>query len=116
MSDALIVVPQSLIPDQPILPLDSVVKSLRSGIPDTEWMLREIEKQDGWFRFPPFITNIIRNLKLESYPLLYVSEGAIAGAMLKGFMDDEEIKQFNADLEAALSRSWTASAMPRLPA
>lgn len=100
MSDTLISAPSQL-PVRPILSLESVVKSLGEGIPDTEWMLREIEKQDGWFRFPPFITNIIRNLKLESYPLLYVSEGAIAGAMLKGFMSNEELKQLNADLESA---------------
>lgn len=88
-------------PSQPALPLDSVVGSLRSGIPDTEWMLREIEKQQGWFRFPSFINNAITNLKLASYPLLYVSEGAIAGAFLKGFMSSEEIQQFNTEIEAA---------------
>jgi hypothetical protein len=85
----------------PILPLDSVVKSLRSGIPDVEWMLKEIESQEGWFRFPPFITNVITNLRLESYPLLYVSESAMAAILLKGFMTDEELQQFNTDAEAA---------------
>jgi hypothetical protein len=64
-------------------------------------MLREIEKQDGWFRLPPFISNAIKNLNLTPYPLLYVSEGAIAGALLKGFMSADEIQQFNADIEAA---------------
>lgn len=85
----------------PILPLESVVECLRSGIPDAEWMIREIESQDGWFRFPSFITNVITNLRLESYPLLYISEGAIVGALLKGFMTSEELIQFNADAESA---------------
>lgn len=85
----------------PILPLESVVECLRSGIQDAEWMIREIESQDGWFRFPSFITNVITNLRLESYPLLYISEGAIVGALLKGFMTSEELIQFNADAESA---------------
>lgn len=85
----------------PILPLESVVECLRSGIPDAEWMIREIESQDGWFRFPSFIANAITNLRLESYPLLYISEGAIVGALLKGFMTSEELMQFNADAESA---------------
>lgn len=70
MTDSHVVTPFVLPPSQPLLPLDLVVDSLRSGIPDAEWMLREIESQDGWFRFPPFISAIITNLRLESYPLL----------------------------------------------
>lgn len=97
----LVLTQQPPLPNQPVLPLDSVVSSLRSGVPDAEWMLREIEKQDGWFRLPSFISSVITNLKLEPYPLLYVSEGAMVGAFLRGFMSTEEITQFNADADAA---------------
>lgn len=86
---------------KPLLPLDSVVDSLRSSIPDVEWMLGEIESQHGWFRFPAFLANGIKNLKIQSYPLLYTNERAITGAFLKGFLDDAEILELGAELEAA---------------
>lgn len=86
---------------QPILPLDSIVDSLRSGIPDVEWMLGEIESQQGWFRFPPFIAKSIENLKIQSYPILYTNERAIAAVFLKGFLDDVQIRELNTELEEA---------------
>lgn len=80
---------------------DSVLDALRSGIPDAEWLLRQIESEQGWLRFPAYLSNVITNLKLENYPLLYASESAIAAMLLRGWMNDEEIKQFNAEIEAA---------------
>ena len=43
---------------------DAVVDIFRSGIPDTEWLLGQIESEHGWFRFPPYFSNLITNLKL----------------------------------------------------
>ena len=80
---------------------DSVLVALRSGIPDAEWLLGQIESQQGWFRFPLFLSNIITNLKIESYPLLYSSESAIAAMLMKGFLDDGQIKSLNQELESA---------------
>ncbi len=80
---------------------DGVLDVMKFGIPDAEWLLGEIESQNGWFRFPAYLTKIIKNLKIESYPLLYVSEKAMAYMFLRGWMTDEEIKQLNAELEAA---------------
>lgn len=101
MSVAPLVTKSVLEPSQPLLPLDSVVDSLRSSIPDVEWMLGEIESQQGWFRFPSFIANGIENLKIQSYPLLYTNERAIAAVFLKGFLDDDQIRELNAELETA---------------
>lgn len=64
-------------------------------------MLKEIESQQGWFRFPPVIAKNIENLKIQSYPLLYTNERAIATVFLKGFMDDGEIREFCDELEQA---------------
>lgn len=88
-------------PSEPVLPLGSVVGTLRSGMADTEWLLGEIESQEGWFRFPPFFTNAIRNLRIEGYPLLYTNEASISVVLLKGFMTDEEIREFCAEMDAA---------------
>ncbi len=84
-----------------LISLDSVVDSLRFSIPDAEWLLRQIESKQGWFRFPPYLANVITNLKIESYPLLYANEQAIVTIFLKGFMTDEEIKDFCSEADAA---------------
>lgn len=64
-------------------------------------MLGKIESQQGWFRFPAFMANSIENLKIQGYPLLYTNERAIAAVFLKGFMNDDEIREFNDDIETA---------------
>jgi len=101
MSDAIVVVQNFSSPSEPVLPLDAVIDSLRSSILDVEWLLGEIESQEGWFRFPAFVANGIENLKIQSYPILYTNERAIAAVFLKGFLDDAEIRELNANLEAA---------------
>lgn len=84
-----------------LVSLNSIIDSLRSSIPDAEWFLRHIESEQGWFKFPPYLTNTITNLKIESYPLLYANENAIGTMLFKGFMSDDELKEFCVELEAA---------------
>ena len=88
-------------PNQPVLPLDSIITTLKSSLSDVEWMLGEIESQQGWFRFPRFISQTIENLKIQSYPLLYTNERAIAAVLLRGFLDEDEIREFCNELDAA---------------
>lgn len=77
---------------------DAVVNVLKSGIPDAEWLLGQIESKQGWFRFPPYITNCIVNLKIENYPILYLNENSIGIMMFKGFFSDEEIRELDAEI------------------
>lgn len=79
----------------------SVLDALKSGIPDAEWLLGQIESEHGWLRFPPFLSGLITRLKIENYPLLYASENAMAVMFLKGWMSDDEIREFNTEMEAA---------------
>lgn len=85
----------------PLIPKDAVLLILRDAIPDAEWLLGRIESQQGWLRFPSFLSDAITNLKIESYPLLYTSELAIVTMMFHGFLDKEELKSFAAEFEAA---------------
>lgn len=85
-----------------LLPLDSVISSLRSSIPDAEWFLRQIESEHGRVRFPSYITNAIKNLKIQEYPLLYISEAAIVTMFLKGFITNDEIRELNSALESGV--------------
>lgn len=85
----------------PVISPDAVLHAMRSGIPDAEWLLGQIESEQGWFRFPPYLSSLIINLKIEAYPLLYCSEEAMAAMLLKGWMSTEEIRAFGAELEAA---------------
>ncbi len=101
MSSSLITFNSAGNPSEPVLPLDSVIASLRSSIEDVEWMLKEIESQEGWFRFPPFIARSIESLKIQSYPLLYTNERAFVPMLLRGFLNEDEIREFCAELEEA---------------
>jgi hypothetical protein len=84
-----------------ILSREAVVEALMSSIPNAEWLLGQIESEQGWLRFPPYFSNVIANLKLEGYPLLYTNENAIAAVLLKGYLTDIEIQELNTELEAA---------------
>jgi hypothetical protein len=56
---------------------ESSIKALvASAVPDWEWLISEIKSEDGWIRFPPFLSNAITNLKIENYPLLYDNRSA----------------------------------------
>jgi hypothetical protein len=85
----------------PIIPKDSAARLLASSIPEAEWFLSQIESKQGWFRFPPILTNAIRNLKIESYPLLYENEHAIARMLQLAFFSQEEAEEFNLEFEMA---------------
>lgn len=84
-----------------LIPKDDIAQILKSSIPDAEWLLGRIESEQGWFRFPPYLSGIISNLRIENYPLLYASEMAIVAMLLRGFMTSEEMQAFGAELEAA---------------
>lgn len=86
---------------QPIITKESAAKILASAIPDAEWLLAKIESEQGWFRFPPVLTRAITNLKIESYPLLYQNEAAIALMLQRAFFNDAEVAEFNLEFEAA---------------
>jgi hypothetical protein len=66
--------------------------------PDLVWLLRHIETEDGFFRFPPLLSRAIANLKIESYPRLYENEAAIGLIFVKGLLSDAEIKELAIDL------------------
>jgi len=84
-----------------IISPDAVLHAMKSGIPDAEWLLGQIESEQGWLRFPPYLSSVISNLKIEAYPLLYRSEDAMAAMLLRGWMTAEEIQAFGVELEAA---------------
>lgn len=62
------------------------------------WLLAKIEAEDGRLRFPPVVMRAIVNLKIESYPLLYENEAAIALTVFRAFLTPEEIADLNSRL------------------
>lgn len=84
-----------------IISIDSAKLFIKKSAPDTEWLLAHIESEQGWCRFPPYLTSLINNLKIESYPLLYLNENSIVAMMFKGYMTSEEIKELDLRLTAA---------------
>ena len=55
-------------------------------LPDAVWILKQIESEQGWYRFPKVLVDAIDNLRLHSYPLLYTSEAAIGNMLYKSHL------------------------------
>lgn len=85
----------------PLVPKESAAKFLASVIPDTEWLLSKIESEQGWFRFPPVLTRIITNLKIEFYPLFYENENAIGLLLQRALFSESAITEINQGFETA---------------
>ena len=73
-------------------------RCIRALLPDVDWLLRYLESKGGWFHFPPQLTGLIQNLRIQSYVELYRSEQAIAGAFLNALMEPNQIKEFESEL------------------
>ena len=81
-----------------IIDATSAAQVIRSGASDWAWLLKQIESEDGFFRFPPLVTRAIVNLKIESYPLLYENEAAIGLIVFRAFMTHDEMVELSSDL------------------
>lgn len=79
--------------------LQSASSLLKSLIPDSEWFLAKIESEQGNFRFPPYLSSVITNLKIDAYPLLYENESAIGAIMFKGVLSESEFAKLMNDIE-----------------
>lgn len=88
-------------PNEQFVSVYAVLHAMKSGIPDAEWLLRQIESERGWLRLPPYLSSVISNLKIEAYPLIFRSEDAMAAMLLRWAMTTEEIQAFDIELEAA---------------
>lgn len=65
-------------------------------------LLDAIEKCKGWLLFPtPDLTDVIRNLRIQNYPILYENERLLQGVLLDVFTTPEEIERLASDYEQA---------------
>jgi hypothetical protein len=85
----------------PLIDINSAMLYLRFVSDELIWLLRHIESQDGYFRFPPVVIRAIENLKIQSYPLLYEHANAIGFCFLRGSLSEVEIRSLNQELIAA---------------
>lgn len=84
-----------------LLPRGSLIAILMGAIPDAEWVIRHLEKSDGWLQFPPLLVDTINNLKIDKYPLVYEDERLLAYFSLRIWLTDQEIREFAADVESS---------------
>jgi hypothetical protein len=87
----------------PVVDVSAAKRFLSGMSPDLVWLLRQIEADDGFFRFPPTLSRAIANLRIESYPRLYENEAAIGLIFVKGFLSDAEINEITTELARASS-------------
>lgn len=78
-----------------VIDVETASAFLKGIVSDWEWLLRQIESEDGHLRFPPKVTQVIVNLKIESYPLLYENEAAIGLIVFRAFMSQEEMVELS---------------------
>lgn len=85
----------------PIICKESAARLIASSIPEAEWLLDKIESDDGWFRFPSVLVDAIKNLKIDSYPLLYENERSITRMLELAFVGEANIDEFNIEFARA---------------
>jgi hypothetical protein len=91
----------SVEPSTATIDLPAAKRFLSGMSPDLTWLLRQIESEDGFLRFPPLLFRAIANLKIENYPRLYGKEAAIGLIFVKGFLSDTEINELTTKLEGS---------------
>ncbi|MFN4120939.1 hypothetical protein [Acidovorax sp.] len=88
---------------QLVVDIPSAARLIQAMAPDWLWLLKYIESEDGYVRFPPAVSQWIKNLNIGNYPVLYEDERAIGAILVKAFLSDEQVGQLNTELEACSS-------------
>lgn len=88
---------------QMVVDINSAARLTQAMAPDWLWLLKYIESEDGYVRFPPAVSQWIKNLNIGNYPRLYEDERAIGAVLLKAFLSIEQIEELNAELEVRSS-------------
>lgn len=63
--------------------------------PEWAWLLKHIESEEGYVRFPPLFSQWIKNLNIGNYPLLYQDERSIGAIVLMAFVTPEDRKKLD---------------------
>lgn len=84
---------------QLVVDITSAARLIQAMAPDWLWLLKYIESEDGYVRFPPAVSQWIKNLNIGNYPGLYEDERAIGAVLLRAFLSIEQIEELNAELE-----------------
>lgn len=88
---------------QLVVDIPSAARLIQAMAPDWLWLLKYIESEDGYVRFPSAVSQWIKNLNIGNYPGLYEDERAIGAILVKAFLSDEQVGQLNTELEACSS-------------
>lgn len=88
---------------QLVVDITSAARLIQAMAPDWLWLLKYIESEDGYVRFPPAVAQWIKNLNIGNYPRLYEDERAIGAILLKAFLSIEQVEELNTKLEACSS-------------
>lgn len=89
-----------MVATSPLVDAGSARAFLKAVVPEWEWLVAHIESEKGHLRFPAAMANLIRNLKIESYPLLYENEASIGVVLARGLMDQDELIDLDRRLAA----------------
>lgn len=81
------------------LPHEGLIALLKGAISDAEWVIKYLEKTEGWLQFPTILLDIISSLSIEKYPFIYEDEQLLTYFGLRFWQTDQEISATSATLE-----------------
>lgn len=70
-------------------------------MPEWQWFLDHLERSKGRLQFHAAIAKLIKNLKIENYPLLYEREKSIGVALALACLPVDEIRELESEMAAA---------------
>jgi len=76
-----------------IIDKTSITQLIRAMAPEWAWLLKHIESEEGYVRFPPLFSQWIKKLNIANYPLLYQDERSIGVIVLMAFVTPEDLKK-----------------------
>lgn len=74
-----------------VIDLATAKRTLRAMVPEWVWLLKQIESDGGYVKFPRLFTDWITNLNIGNYPILYENEKLIGSAALMAVFTPSEI-------------------------
>lgn len=76
----------------PLIDFATACHLLNQSIPQWAQIMEHIERQQGHYKFPAIVDQVLKNLKAHDYPLMYEREASVGEAFFLSFMSERQLK------------------------
>lgn len=84
------------------------IRFIQKNLPEYGELLLQIQKDNGWVIFKPWLYQALENLTITDYAKLYPDESIIPKLFVVAHFDLDEFKKIDAELEQASNEEKTA--------